>query len=76
MDDAGEWNISPSYDVTFSAAPFGEHSTAFADYGKAPPLKTMQHLADQANFKNWAEAKQVILSVLEAINHWENIAIE
>lgn len=74
MADNGQWAPSPFYDVTFSPTPYNEHSTAFMGYGKQPPLKVIQALAQQANFGHWNEAKEVIIQIVDAIAEWPNIA--
>lgn len=76
QQDNGEWQLAPFYDVTFSPSPYNEHATAFAGFGKKPSLKAMQKLANQANFSSWKQAQQVIEDVLEAINHFTEIATE
>ncbi len=48
QDDAGEWVPAPFYDVTFSPHPYQEHATAYAGFGKNPPLKAIQGLAARA----------------------------
>lgn len=74
MDDDGTWGPAPFYDVTFSPTPYYEHTTAFGGYGKAPPLKVMQRLAEQASFGSWKQAREVIAEVVEAIQDWNEIA--
>ena len=74
LDDAGNWRPSPCYDITFSPNPHGEHSTAFGGYGKAPPVKVMQRLAQQANFSSWKQAQAVIEQVVAAVQNWETVA--
>jgi len=74
MDDQGKWRLSPFYDVTFSPNPHNQHMTAFAGHGNSPPLKTIQHLAVQANFKNWQEAQQVMVKITDALSCWPGIA--
>jgi serine/threonine-protein kinase HipA len=76
MDDAGQWQPAPFYDVTFSPNPHQEHSTAFMGYGKQPPLKVIQKLATQANFAHWHEAKAVIAQIVEALSQWSTLAKE
>lgn len=71
--DDGNWHLAPFYDVTFSPHPFNEHATAFAGYGKAPPLKVMQKLAASAGFANWREAQLCIQEVVEAISDFANL---
>ncbi|WAJ70150.1 HipA domain-containing protein [Catenovulum adriaticum] len=65
--DDGQWQPAPFYDVTFSPHPFNEHATAYAGYGKAPPLKVMQKLAASAGYGSWHDARLVIDEVTEAI---------
>jgi serine/threonine-protein kinase HipA len=74
--DDGNWELAPFYDVTFSPHPFNEHATAYAGYGKAPPLKVMQKLAARAGFSNWKEAQQCIEEVVEAIANFSSLATQ
>lgn len=74
QDDAGQWQPSPFFDVTFSPNPRGEHSTGFGGYGKAPPLKAMERLALQASFPGWKQARECMKEVVEALGHWEQEA--
>lgn len=76
LDDDGQWHPSPAYDLTFSPSPYGEHATAFNGYGKAPPLKAVQALADQAGFARWSEARHTIEEVVTAIRDWSSAAKE
>ena len=76
QDDAGNWQPSPFYDVTFSPAPHGQHTTAFMGHGSAPPLKVMQHLAGQANFASWPRAREALERVVDALQNWPTIATE
>ena len=75
QNDRGDWQPAPFYDVTYSPHPRGEHMTAFGGYGKAPPLKTLQKLASQASFANWAEAQQTIQHVAEAAAGFSDTAL-
>lgn len=72
--DDGNWQVAPFFDVTFSPHPFNEHATAFAGYGKAPPLKVMQTLAASAGFTNWKHAQRCIKEVVDAINNFSQLA--
>jgi len=74
QEDDGNWQLAPFYDVTFSPHPFNEHATAFAGYGKAPPLKVMQKLAASAGFANWKDAQLCIKEVVEAISQFTRLA--
>ncbi|MHA2940249.1 type II toxin-antitoxin system HipA family toxin [Vibrio sp. RC27] len=72
--DDGSWELAPFYDVTFSPHPFNEHATAFAGYGKAPPLKVMQKLATSAGFATWRQAQECIQEVVDAISQFRPLA--
>ncbi len=74
QDDAGQWQPTPFYDVTFSPSPSGEHTTAFLGHGAAPPLAAMQRLAGQASFANWSRAREVIERVVDALAEWRTVA--
>ncbi len=73
QDDNGEWTLSPCYDVTFSPNLYNEHMTAFNGYGKNPPKKALQALANQANL-TWEQAQQIIEEVQQGIYLFENFA--
>ncbi|OCG21774.1 hypothetical protein A9G23_04160 [Gilliamella sp. App4-10] len=73
QNDEGEWRLSPFYDITFSPSINGEHCTAFCGYGKTPPKKAVQELANKSNF-NWIQAKQVIEEIVTEIQSFPIIA--
>ncbi len=72
--DAGQWQPTPFYDVTFSPSPSGEHMAAYRGHGRSPPLAAVQELARRANFGSWAQAQQVIERVVDAISRWPTFA--
>lgn len=74
QDDSGAWQPAPFYDVTFSPQPFGEHSTSFAGFGKHPPLKAIQKLADAAGFATWPVARQIIKEIISVVSTFTDIA--
>jgi serine/threonine-protein kinase HipA len=65
--DNGTWEPAPFYDVTFSPQPFAEHLTAFAGFGKNPPAKAIQQLANAASFTDWRQAQQAIAEIVEVV---------
>jgi len=76
MDDKGQWQLAPFYDVTFSPNPHNQHMMSYGGYGQQPPIKVIQKLAKQANFSRWKDAKNEIVKILDALSEWTNIAIE
>ncbi len=76
MNDSGEWNLAPFYDVTFSPSPHNQHMSAFVGYEQKPPLKVIQQLASQANFSSWSAARFEISRIVEAIHQWSSISSE
>lgn len=72
--DDGQWQPAPFYDVTYSPHPFNEHATAFAGYGKAPPLQVMQKLAASAGFATWSDAQQCIHEAADALSQFSALA--
>lgn len=76
QDDAGNWRPSPFYDVTFSPAPYDQHTTAFLGHGNTPPLQAMQRLAAQANYASWPRAREAIEQVVDAVQNWPSVANE
>ena len=64
QDDAGDWVPAPFYDVTFSPHPYQEHATAYAGFGKNPPLKAIQALAARAGYAKWEQAQRDIEEIV------------
>ena len=76
QNDAGQWQPTPFYDVTFSPSPSGEHTTAFLGHGNDPPLASMQRLANQACFASWPRAREVVERVVDELGNWPTVAAE
>jgi serine/threonine-protein kinase HipA len=68
QDETGAWQLAPLYDATFSPSVRGEHATTFAGYGKTPPLKAVQLLANAASFQAWKQARQVVEEVVGSLS--------
>lgn len=73
--DDGSWQVSPLYDVTFSPQRYGEHATAFAGYGKQPPVKAIQQLADRAGL-TWPQAQTILQQTQECVMQFPVVARE
>ena len=67
QDDQGQWSPAPFYDVTFSPHPYNEHATAYAGYGKCPPLAVVQKLAASAGFASWADARVCLEQIVDGV---------
>lgn len=74
QQDSGQWIVSPFYDATFSPQQFGEHSTSYGGYGKQPPLKAIQQLAEIAGIDHWAEAKQIMEACSGSLTNFSRYA--
>lgn len=75
QDDGGNWSLSPAFDLTFNPLHHGEHSTSFMGYGKNPPKKAIQQLADLAGFDDWTKAKYSIEQIVTALSNFKSHAI-
>jgi serine/threonine-protein kinase HipA len=51
LNRAGQWQLSPAYDLTFCEGPGGEHQMDICGEGLAPGRKDLLKLADQAGIK-------------------------
>ena len=74
QNDKQQWQPAPFYDVTFSPHSYNEHATSFKGYGKNPPLKALQALAEAASFASWPHARQCIQQIADSLSDFENIA--
>ena len=73
LNSKNEWILSPTYDLTYSFGPGGEHSTLYLGEGKNPSVKHLEALAKQSGIKNY---KTIIAEVKEAVIKWQTLAKE
>jgi serine/threonine-protein kinase HipA len=71
MDKNGQWKLSPAYDLTFSNASYGFHSTTVAGESKNPGLKQLAELAKHFGVKN---SNQIFEEVSQSISMFEKEA--
>lgn len=62
---AGQWRLSPAFDLTFSFGPGGEHTTSVAGAGRSPTRNDLMRVAEQGGLKP-ADARR-------AIEHWREV---
>jgi len=51
LSESGDWRLAPAFDLTWSAGPGGEHTTAVLGEGKAPGLTHLLELAKKRGLK-------------------------
>jgi serine/threonine-protein kinase HipA len=71
MDAKGNWSVAPTYDLTFSGGPGGEHSTTIMGEGKNPDRTHLLKLAEKFSIKNPAA---IIDQTRAAITDWPKYA--
>jgi serine/threonine-protein kinase HipA len=72
-DTAGEWALTPAYDLLYAAGPGGEHTMTLAGEGRDPGRSHMLRLAGQAGV-SVREAESIIGEVRDAVARWEDFA--
>lgn len=75
MDEAGNWSLSPAYDLTFSSGPGGEQTTMVKGEGKAPGEAHLLELAKEAGLAP-KDARAIIDRTREALGQWTRLAKE
>lgn len=75
MDQAGEWRISPAYDLTFSSGPGGEHWMSVAGEGRTPARSHCLQVASAAGVAQ-GRAEAIIEEVRGAVAGWRAHAID
>ncbi len=73
MKPNGLWRISPSYDLTFSSGPSGEHCSMVMGEGKNPGTRQLLELAKISNIKK-SDALKIIEEVKSSVSQWSNFA--
>jgi serine/threonine-protein kinase HipA len=69
MDEAGEWKLSPAYDLTFSSGPNGEQSTMVMGEGRKPTVQHLKKLGLTAGLSK-GYVDDTINQVKEALGLW------
>ena len=70
-----EWFYAPSYDLTFSLGPKGEHSTTINGEGKSPSRADIFKLGQKYNVRK-ESIKQMIKQVSEEASLWPSLCRE
>lgn len=73
MNAAGDWKLSPAYDLTFSSGPGGEQSTMVMGEGKNPSIEHLIKLGKEANLKR-PDIDGIIDQANHALNQWKPLA--
>lgn len=73
MDEEGRWRLSPSYDLTFSSGPGGEHCTMVSGEGRNPHIEHLTSLASTFSIPP-KETHQIIEKVRSAVAEWKKYA--
>ena len=71
MDSAGNWQLAPAYDLTYSNSSHGMHSTTVAREGINPGKSHLLELAKEFRMKNGAP---IIEQVSDAVSQWKSYA--
>lgn len=75
MNEKGEWNLSPAYDLTFSNGPGGEQSTTVLGEGRNITVAHLLKLGSEAKLsKEFVD--RVIQQTKSALSNWSVLAIE
>lgn len=73
MNETGEWQLSPAYDLTFSSGPGGEQSTMILGEGRNPTVDHLQRLGREAKISQ-KRVNEMIDQTKGALNEWESLA--
>lgn len=71
MQTDGIWRVAPSYDLTFSYGPGGEHSTTYLGNGKNPSSQSLLELAKKHNIK---DAQIIIDDIKSVVSNFKSYA--
>lgn len=75
MNEAGEWRLSPAYDLTFSSGPGGEQSTMVLGEGKSPGLSHLRALGEEVGVQK-KQIDDIIYQTRTALVDWQSLAKE
>ncbi len=75
LNDDGDWELAPAYDLVFSPGPGGEHTMTVAGEGRAPGRSHLLQVAGAAGLTD-REAGEILDQVAEAATRWRTHARE
>lgn len=73
MNQSGEWNLAPAYDLTYSNGPNGEQSTMVMGEGKRPTIQHLVKLGLEANLSK-IKIDAIIDQTLTALSKWTSLS--
>jgi len=74
MEDNGDWQVSPAYDLAFSYGLGGEHRTTLTG-GKTPSRSHLEKLADLFSISK-ADTQTILDRITIALSQWPSFAEE
>ncbi len=69
VNEKGEWELAPAYDLTFAEGPGGEHSMMVGGEGRAPGHDHLLHLAEPAGIARRV-AETMVEDIAAAVSGW------
>jgi serine/threonine-protein kinase HipA len=73
MDRAGDWRLSPAYDLVFSYGPGGEHTMAVGGEAARPGEPEMLRVGASGGIDD-RRAREIVDEVREAVREWPRFA--
>lgn len=65
MDERGNWQPSPAYDLTFTDGPGGEHTMLIAGEGRAPSEENLLKLAKECDLRHAGELVEQVRATVD-----------
>ena len=75
MDREGGWRLAPTYDLTYTQGPNGEHKTMVSGVGRNPGRRALERLGAMAGLDR-ARVAGIIDRTLESVSGWRQTAGE
>jgi len=73
MDEAGDWKLSPAYDLTYSPGPGGEHYLDIEGEGGKPKRKDVEAIGERHGISK-GQMSAIIDEVRDATASWKTFA--
>lgn len=73
MDQEGQWNLAPGYDLTFSSGPGGEQSTMVMGEGRNPKTEHLLKLGKETKINN-KRINSIIDQTKSSLGKWSKLA--
>ncbi len=75
INERGQWELAPAYDLTFAEGPWGQHSLAFEIAGGQPTADALVAVGTTCGLDT-ADCRKILKEVAESVRQWPKVSAQ